>query len=116
MSTFDVFAYRKIILNNLCLRKNNIYIIVNEQDLKKNITHYKIQDNEYVIGYYIKTINGLKYMPVFNHKLGRVKNNVNKEFKEIYKEYLVREKKRKIDELYNIGLPLEICLLIYSFI
>lgn len=42
-------------------KENNIYIIVNEPDLKKNITHYRIRDNEYVIGYYIKTINELKY-------------------------------------------------------
>ena len=89
METFDVFIYRKIVLNSIIYKNNNSYIIVNYKNLNKN---------------------------VFSHELGKFKINVNKEFIIKYKEYLFREKQRKINELYDFGFPLEICLLIYSFI
>ena len=114
---FDVFTYRKIVLNTLPTNTNKKYIIIKNKDyIPLNIPNYIIRDNEYVIGYNIDTVNGLKYMPVFSHNLGRLKNKMNSEFILKYKEYITREKNRKINTLYTIGLPYELCELTYNFI
>ena len=93
---FDVFTYRKIVLNIYHQRvtNNTKYIIINNfNSISKTVPHFLIRDNEYVIGYNIDTVNGLKYMPVFSHNLGRLKNKMNSEFTLKYKEYITREKK-----------------------
>lgn len=89
----DVFSYRAIILGNI-----SKYIqFTNEYIISKSL----------IIGYKIKTIDGYKFMPVFNHKLGIIRNNLNSEFHQNYNE---RIKNITIGCLYwNIGLPLELC-------
>jgi hypothetical protein len=116
---FDVFTYREIILNlyESHVNDDTKYIIINNFDsISKTVPHFLIRDNEYVIGYNIDTINGIKYMPVFNHNLGQIKNKMNLEFIINYKEYIIREKNRKINALYTIGFPYELCELIYDYI
>jgi hypothetical protein len=109
---FDYSSYRKIVLNSINPSK---YHLVNHKDYQtyKNYTKYIFEFNNkkqeplnHMVGYYIPTIDGKKWMPIFNHDIGRLRNKLNIELKEAY--YVLQERKidKNIECLYQIGFPL----------
>ena len=102
----DVWKYREIILNGISC-KNHVVIPVEDIEKYKHFTKFInshiIKNNifipfSFMVGYNIETIDGYKWMPVFNHQYGRDKEALNKQFLEKYK-------KLQIDVLKMIGFP-----------
>ena len=57
-------------------------------------------------GYFIPTIDGKKWMPIFNHDDGRLRNKLNLELKEAYCVLQEIKINKNIECLYQIGFPL----------
>ena len=102
----DVWKYREIILNGISC-KNHVVIPVEDVEKYKNFTKFInshiIKNNifipfSFMVGYNIETIDGYKWMPVFNHQYGRDKEALNNQFLEKYKQL-------QIDVLKKIGFP-----------
>jgi hypothetical protein len=77
--------------------------VLNKKDIKKYSNYTRLLFNRdpmiYMVGYNIPTIDGQRWMPIFNHVLGRIKNRMNEEFFSNYH-------KRRINALHEIGFPL----------
>ena len=114
--TVDVWKYRDIILNGL---SNDKYVVIPAKDIEKYkyftkfIQSHTIENNIFVpssfmVGYNIETIDGLKWMPVFNHLYGRNKDALNNQFRDIYKQ-------KQMLVLENIGFPSVVVRIIYKY-
>ena len=84
---FDYTNYRQVVLNYIDSSK---YHLVNHKDYQKykNYTTYifdfdykKQKPLNHMVGYFIPTIDGKKWMPIFNHDDGRLRNKLNLELK-----------------------------------
>ena len=91
----DVFLYRDYVLGKIDESK---YHLAYKSELPKynNFTKFiqscdKKGNYIYMVGYHINTCNGIKWMPVFNHNYGKLKEKVNKELKIKYKKYEKRQ-------------------------
>lgn len=77
--------------------------VLNMKDVKnKSIYSANMLNDDpmlYIVGCNIPTIDGLRWMPIFNHDLGRIKNRMNEEFFTYYDE-------RRINVLHEVGFPL----------
>ena len=100
--------YRQIVLGGINPSK---FHLVKRREIQKykNYTKYIMDfDNNtqlpatYMVGYFLPTIDGKKWMPVFNHDYGRIRKKLHEEF------YQYTEKKRVegiLRCLYEIGVP-----------
>ena len=87
----DVFLYRDYILGKIDESK---YHLAYKSELPKynNFTKFiQSQDEKgdyiYMVGYHINTCYGTKWMPIFNHNYGKLKEKINQEIKVKYKKY-----------------------------
>ena len=114
--TVDVWKYRDIILNGL---SNDKYVVIPAKDIEnykhftKFIQSHTIKNNIFVpssfmVGYNIETIDGDKWMPVFNHLYGRNKDALNNQFRDKYKQ-------KQILVLENIGFPAVVIRIISKY-
>lgn len=101
----DWFYYRKIILDNSnYLNIKNI--CVTNYDIPKNCAYYLLREDQYVIGYSIKTNYGEIEMPVFDHIRGKLVNKLHKE--------LIRKKIYGV--LIEIGFPSIVSCIILKYL
>lgn len=109
----DVFIYRKIILGGLEPSK---YITVSNSEIdyyyKKKITTF-IQNDKFMVGYNIPTIDGNIYMPVFCHKYGQ---NKCKMLEQLLEKTLLIFKEKQVNTLFQIGLPYDITQIIKTYL
>ena len=105
---FDYASYRKIVLNWIDRSK---YDLVPRREIHKYKNYMKYifdfdynmqQPANYMVGYFVSTIDGKKWMPVFDHDLGRKRNKMNKEFLEQFEE---RKKSVLLMCLMKYGIP-----------
>ena len=117
----DVYLYRQYVLGKIGWSNYNL---VYPNDLPKYINYTKyIQTKDpisdvfiYMVGYYINTIDHNKWMPVFNHDYGRLKEEVIKEIKMKHKEYMKRWRMNIVIGFHINYIPLELCHIICSFL
>jgi hypothetical protein len=109
---FDYTNYRQVVLNYIDSSK---YHLVNHKDYQKykNYTTYifdfdykKQKPLNHMVGYFIPTIDDKKWMLIFNHDDGRLRNKLNLELKEAYCVLQERKIEKNIECLYQIGFPL----------
>lgn len=109
---FDYTNYRQVVLNYINSSKYHLINHENYQKYKHYTTYifefdYKNQKPlNHMIGYFIPTIDGTKWMPIFNHDDGRLRNKLNIELKETYYIIKLRKIEKNIECLYQIGFPL----------
>ena len=108
----DYFLYKDYVLTNI-QPSNYIYTdnINNYKDFAYYI-QYDINDlskKKYLVGYLFDTINGSVEIPVYNIKIGNLKNKLHKElvckFKHLH-EY----------NLYNLDFPYDIIQVIKTYL
>lgn len=96
----NYLTYQYYVLNMLDSSK---YHLVKGKDIQKYSNYTTLLFNHdpllYTVGYNIPTIDGFKWVPIFNHDLAKIKNSMNKEFFSNYHE-------RRINALYEVGFPL----------
>ena len=109
---FDYTNYRQVVLNYIDSSK---YHLVNHEDYQKykkytsyifDFDYKKQKPLTHMVGYFIPTVDGKRWMPIFNNDIGRLRNKLNLE---LNRKYLIIQNKRldKILEcLLNIGFPL----------
>jgi len=105
---FDYASYRKIVLN---LIDRSMYHLVPRREIHKYKNYmkyimefdYKMQQPaNYMVGYFVSTIDGKKWMPVFDHDIGRKRNKMNIEF---LKQFEERKKNALMTCLMKYGIP-----------
>lgn len=110
----NVWKYRDIILGGL---NPDMYIIAPFYDLDKynGCTKYVqtsydfLGQTTFMVGYNVKTINGDKWMPVFCHYHGKIRDAVNEQF-------LFKYKEKKLDALCNAGFPAVVVRIISKYL
>ena len=113
----DIWEYKDIILNGL---SDESQIIIPIKDIEKYkyftkfIHSHIIKSNifipsSYVVGYNIMTIDGFKWMPVFNQYHVTNRNILNKQFKEKCKQL-------QLEALQNIGFPSVVVKIISEYL
>lgn len=122
LNLFDWMTYRKYILNGIDSSKYNI-VSWKEIDKYKHFTTYWMQYNNsksrpesYMIGYFIPTIEGKKWMPIFDHDYGRVRNRLNQHFLNNFKNIKMRSIDKKIKCLHEIGFPITCLYIIKKYL
>ena len=110
----NVWKYRDIILGGL---NPDMYIIAPFYDLDKynGCTKYVqssydfLGQTTFMVGYNVKTINGGKWMPVFCHYHGKIRDAVNEQF-------LVKYKEKQLDALIKVEFPAVVVRIISKYL
>lgn len=95
---YDVFNYRRIVIGNI---NTSNYHTINHRIFNRYINntsfipYLNLIPQTQVVDYNIPNISGIYWMPVFNHKLGRINELLNIEI----------NKKKIFKTLMLIGVP-----------
>ena len=104
----DYISYKNIILNSIDV---DMYHLVERREIDKymNYDKYMIefdyllhQPKKYIVGYFVSTIEGNTWMPVFNYKKEMLRNKMHLEFADVIVE---RKKNQIIQCLCELGIP-----------
>lgn len=109
----NYFLYKDYILNNI---QPSNYIITNEiKDNYKDFVYYiqydisDLSKKKYLVGYLLDTINGSVEIPVYNLKIGNLKNK-------LHKELVCKFKHLHECNLYNLDFPYDIIQMIKTYL
>jgi hypothetical protein len=69
--------------------------------LSSNANFDNLWDDLYIVGYQVHTVDGYKWLPVFNYKYVINKIVFNEEFYKTYEIYIKRFKDKKINKLFH---------------
>ena len=109
----DVWKYRNIILGGL---NPDMYVLAPFYDLDKYSGYTKYVQTSYdflgqttfMVGYNIKTIDGEKWMPVFCHYYGQIRNKLNYQF-------LIKYREKQLNVLSKVGFPAVVIRIISKY-
>ena len=109
----DVWKYRNIVLGGL---SPDMYVLAPFYDLGKYCGYTKYVQSSYdflgqttfMVGYNIKTIEGLKWMPVFCHYHGKIRDAVNEQF-------LIKYREKQLNALSRVGFPAVVIRIISKY-
>lgn len=109
----DYFSYKDYVLDNIQWHSNYISTdnINNYEDFAYYI-QYDINDlskKKYLVGYLLDTINGSVEIPVYNIKLGNLKNK-------LHQELINKYQKLQVNLVYNLDLPYDILNIIEGYL
>jgi hypothetical protein len=105
----DVFNYRRIVIGNI--NTSNFHTINHRifnryRNYTTSIPYLNLIPQNQVVAYNKPTISGIYWIPVFNHKLGKIKELLNIEI----------HKKKIFKTLMLIGVPYVMARVIMKYI